>query len=844
MGISGARLEAQSSGAGESWERRTTTFLEADTILDLKLHQRELEPYLFSLLDEAWKTDRDLIAPFFLKTEQLIRFEQREAGGWFRSMWNGWTVLAEIARRYNQSLEGIHGVGVYTRLFREDSEGVFPNGSGFLEHNHRAVFQKFLVDGGNYEVPGAMDRMSEALREACGDGELFPLLPLLSEFCGNLRPAQQKALMGWAEGVEKGDEDGDREFAGWVKLGCQVQLLEEGEIAGPNQMTPSEVAVLESRLSDLISNDSISPAWRQGCAAWLSSTLSKRMGDELRLEIGKLSAANLQNDIPFSSLGMTKCLWAFLEVKEVSDDWRKVASSLGEGWKHRNRYNGESKSTGLALDPSRLTIGGMMEVACRAGDEELIDWNLKKFSETRSAFPGMLVSLVAAGYYRQAEELLLERGSEVRFRSDHYLIGPRFSRRLQEKTPAFLKRIYSPDWRNYAGLLLAATPDPNPETGLEEGVPVRYERVEVAAKPIYSRPIRVKQLRVFGEDVISTIHGGESLVDVLNKPTAHFFEEFETVESLDSAEVYWLSHKHFYEAMHQLSKGESFPAHFTWGRIVFEEHENSRDLRRNAAEAVVDMLQLWIRDHVLRDDKETLRNLLPFGRQVMGTVPIRVYREDVSELQNVLLVAHAHLGEAKAYERWWESLTEDRKDFLAELLYDEMGLFEEAGQLLNPTKKFPGDRFIDVRQRQEQFLSLVSNPCTHRGYARRELLGRGCSMGLILEEDLEHVARESAIRAPRGGSAIREWLGWMSDSENLEEVLVQTSKVLADPEWRHLTEAERFAVKMEKAVMEATLGEKETARNRVSSLDENVIELPVDLNSYFVGLKKRFDIPE
>lgn len=832
LSVPGSVSVGQEGGVGRDWETRATEFLEAERILDIDLGQRDLEPYLFSLLDGAWRNDRERIPSLLLQAEELIRREQREGGGWFRSMWNGWTVLAEILSRYNQSVSGEVGIGTYIRLFREDRSGVFPTGGGFVHRNNRSLLRGFLASGGNYESARAMDRLCRELRDQCGSGSMVFLLPTWAHFQSYLRPQQQREVRSWAEEVISGRREGDREIARWVRLGADLHARQERSREGEGGLSAEETRKLEADLVGVLEDESISPAWRHGFAAYLSATMPERMSGELREAIGSLCARVFQEDLPFSSIGMARCLWAFLGTDEETDRWREVARDLEKGWRHRNRFNGQSKGAGRALDPSRLTVIGMMEVSSRLGDREAIDWNLKNFAETYGAFPGMFVSLVRAGYFERAESLLRRRAEEVRYRGDHYLVGPRYDGKLHEQIQKFLQQVPRGEWRTYASLLLSATPDPEPEYPRDDSLPRRRERIVEAAGSLGTRPITDPELRRVGEDILSTVRGGEGVSALLARPPAHFFERFLNEESLDSTELYWLAHHHFYEAMVKLSEGEMFPAQFLWGRFVFEEQEQSRDLQRHGAEAVVDMTHLWLKELLLRGEKEKLGRLLGFGRQVVGTVPVRVYRSDVSDLQNTLLVAHVYCDEMEEYRSWWSVLSVERRQFLGELLYDEMGLVGKAASLLNGGKETATVRFPDEENRRRQFLDLISSPLANAGYTRNEVFGYGYSRELVTETDLVAIAEEAALRAPRGGVALREWFGLLADREGTEKALQTIEEVLTDPEWSFLGDVERFAVRLERALALEAAGRRGEAATELARLSQWEIELPSEMNLY------------
>lgn len=485
-----------------------------------------------------------------------------------------------------------------------------------------------------------------------------------------------------------------------------------------------------------------------------------------------------------------------------------------------------------------------MEIACRLQDKDAIDWHLKNFTETYGAYPGMFVSLVRSGYSDEAESLLRQRGEDVRYRSDHYLVGPRYDEKLHEQIPAFLKSMPSGDWRTYASLLLSATPDPEPEFTWDESLPRRRERIAEAADPLKSRPIFDTELRLVGNDILSTVRGGQNVTASLDKPPAHFFEQLPETDSLSSIDLYWLAHQHFYEAMVKLSEGEMFSAQFLWGRFVFEDSEQSRDLQRHGAEAVVDMTQLWIKELLSREEKEKVGALLGFGRQVMGTVPVRVYRTDVSNLQNTLLIAHVYCDEMEEYRSWWDALSEERQEFLGDLLHDEMGLVGRTSSLLNGKREAASFRFPEEEDRRRQFLDLISSPIADVGYTRNEVFSYGLIRELVTEADLVAIAEEAALRAPRGGIAFREWFGLLADHGSRDEVLQAMDEVLSAPRWDFLDDVERFAVRIERALLLEAMGKSSEAKEAVERLSANQIELPTELILFRMDLRAQFLISE
>jgi hypothetical protein len=252
------------------------------------------------------------------------------------------------------------------------------------------------------------------------------------------------------------------------------------------------------------------------------------------------------------------------------------------------------------------------------------------------------------------------------------------------------------------------------------------------------------------------------------------------------------------------------------------------------------MTQLWLEDLILQRDLEKVKSLLPFGRQVMGTVPVRVYRTDVSNLQNTLLIAHLFCDEIELYREWWTALPEERQEFLGEMLYDEMGLVGQTGKLLNGRKEAAEDRFPDEEQRRAQFLGLISNPLVNAGYTRNGVLGYGFSRELVTEEDLVAVAETAAREAPREGVAIREWLGLIADLADPEASLAKVEEMASSPEWRERSEVVKVVVKIERALLLDAVGRKDEAKTQVDKLSELPIELSSDLNSYLGEVEKRF----
>jgi len=365
----------------------------------------------------------------------------------------------------------------------------------------------------------------------------------------------------------------------------------------------------------------------------ISATMARTISSPVNLVIGELCASTFREAVPFSAIGTARSHSSFLKADNGTDEWNDVATGLVAGWRHRNRFNGLPKEEGKALDPSNLTVIPMIAISCRLGDADAVAWHCEEFTNTCGTFPGMFGSLVRSGHMERAKKLLQNKCRDVRYSTAHYLLDPRYDRKLHESVEPFLETATDSDLRNYARILLMATPDPDPKFGTDPTVPPRSKRIAQAAEAISNEPIRDLTLASQADEILSTAFNESAVREFLDRPSADFFAKYDEMvgKRSGSTDVYWLAHTHFHDAIYQLSEGAPFPAQFFWGRLVYEQRENNTNLERNGTEAVVDVLNQWCEVALAEGRKEDLLRLLPFGRQVLEGVPELVYRRDVSD---------------------------------------------------------------------------------------------------------------------------------------------------------------------------------------------------------------------
>ncbi|MEM9282542.1 MAG: hypothetical protein AAGA96_12000 [Verrucomicrobiota bacterium] len=758
-------------------------FLAASKIEELGIEQEELEFRFGELAEFALESRPESLGKLVLQTDRLIEYEQRKNGGWRpRSMWNGWTVMAEIMGRFRNEATGLKGLGMYIRIFREDGEGKFPTGVSYVTHYNYSIIHEFLDHGGDYDPYFATANLAKQLREGCGEGELVFLLPCFARLGDYLRPHQQREMLRWAEDVLNQKAPGDKELAECLELGLKLHLLQERPLTGEGTLEPDEALSVEAQILALFERDDLSPAWRQGLAGYISSVMPAKMSQEMRLGVGKLCTNSFSNDIPYSSAAMSPCSHVFLHADREDERWAVIARDLVDGWRHRNRYNGRSKREGLALDPSRYNVLPMVELSCLLRDEEAIDWHLSELSNTYGAQAGILVSLVRARYFKRALGLLEREAGFPRYRRDHYKPDPRFDEALYEAIPDFLKEVPNQEIKRFASALLMATPDPETGETKRGEFPDFHERLAEEAVAWVEAPLEHPEFRSFVLDMLAMADLNGTDLSTPLVPSADYFSAFDGLGvegGRSSTEIYWMTRQHFHEALQLLCQGEVFPAQFFWGRLAFEEREDPDSLHRHGGEAIIDAVSERIKQRIWANDEVTLQRMLPFMRQLLESFSVTVYQPDAGVFLNCVVIAHAYCGEVEAFRDWWDQLDPKRQLFLADLLAEEKGLIGQSGSMLNPEKIQPGEVFPDEQRRREIYSGIAANPLVDAGYDGLTLMSYGYARELITENDIDAIAGDLANLAARKGTALREWFGVIADRGDLKGAMNAAKQWLA-----------------------------------------------------------------
>ncbi len=815
---------AAASGLGEL--RRN--FLAAETLADTGFPQEVMERNFYILLGDVIREDPELAAPIVLHTDRLILGEERrEGGGWFKGMWNGWTHVGSYLQKFEEREESLDAIGVIIRSYREDDAGRIPYTGWGRDASRFALFGHFLAAGGNYDTAGAMDRLIPDLRLACGEGEFVYFAPHILELADFLRPRQRRDLAAWAARLSREADLTLSAIGEATALG--LALYEKAQGVAVDHPELIRGLVLEARLLEILRDETLSPAWRGGFTALMGLQFRDELSPELRIEIGKLLARVLREEIPMAGSSFAYAIAAFLRGDDSDQAWRTTGEDLLKAWEARNEWNDLPRTKGRALNPSRDWIVPVTELAGRVGTKEQLRSHLEEFREEPYAAPGMWVSLVKTGHFDLAKDVQFGECLDAPFRSDHFRHDNTYDATLARAVPGYLASLSDPAERIFSELLLAAVVDPaSPQPDPAETT--QQERFAAFAEKHESLPDWQGKKQVRALEVFSLSLGNPGITRWLTERQIGLEARIQLEEPEFSA--YWAARIELHAAIEELEAGMTLPTQFVWGRVVADRNPVIADHRNHLAEAVIDMIDGRIRLACQRGDREGLEKYLLVGRQLLETAPEQVYRPDVLRFSIRVLAAHALCDQMAEWHRWWDALTPLRRRHLASLQFDgeNRRLISSLEELLE------GWEFRSDADRRRSFREILSSEWVDRSYSGYSCLATATARGLLDERDLFEIAEAVAVAAPRSGSAWREYFGSLADGGRLSEALARSEEILLQEDEDSPLAA---VVEVERWRMLEGAGRTEEARSLGEALSRREVELPREYGATLRGLEKR-----
>ncbi|MFT5470306.1 MAG: hypothetical protein ACI8UO_005434, partial [Verrucomicrobiales bacterium] len=729
------------------------TFLAADSLANLGLQTHELVRHAGKLMEHILDEDPDLSPAIVLQLDRLIRLEQA-AGNWREAQSNGWNATGTFVRALIRNADPIDGAGFLVRIFRADTEGRIAV-AGWTDYDEieLPLWHRFNAYGGNYDFERALNQLAENLSRRSGEGPMIFLLPALTRFAQQLRPAQIQAASTWATAGQKADDD--REFAQQLLLALRFNRATSAE---PGTEGPSVFADLLQVLRD----DKISLPWRLSFAHFISDRARHLIPPDLALECGRLSARVLENDAPTHGSSLAYAIAAF-QRQPAQAAWGPIANRIRDAWIHRNRNNAKPNETGLAFDPSGELLLTVMDLNYQANNRAAARRVLQKSEDIASVWAGAFILMVENDDFFLATQLLQKHARTDTYHFLNYPIDIRVNAHLEAATPEYLKTFDDPDLRAFAEVWLATGRDP-PRHGPgaipdlpSEILDDRLARVAVGFAE--APPTDEDFLRRSLECLTITKRPIPDLHPMLEERRSNLKSTLGNASR--GHEAYWATHVASRLAIGDFMEGNDQPLRDFWFLVIGEDDPFARH-REHSSESILDqtsdIARMWGGDLKIAE----LHKMLPLMREMIETTPTGIYLEDYARTACYVLVAHAICGEADLFRAWFASLIEETQQLLVEGLTKERNVLEKAMRVLN-LEGLAADE-IDVSLRRQVIGGVLSQPFVGRAYAGHPLLARSATAGALPPDDLAAIAPMIADRAPRSGTALTEWTGLMAEA--------------------------------------------------------------------------------
>lgn len=804
-------------------------YLKTETLQETGFPPDRFRRIFSFLMSDVIRDDPDLAANLVLHTDRLIRRDQEEnPDTYFNPLSDGESHITRFLEYYEDQTETIDAIGVMVRTYREDRAGVIPY-AGFVRFNSRyALLSQFLRHGGNYDMPGGMEALLSDLRTACGEGNSIFLAPFFNDLANLLRPAQRTSLARWATEKINSTDRTVSSLAESILLG--LSLFERTNRVSIDFPELPRGNALDLQIQELLSNESLSPAWRLGMASFMGGQFRDRLSPSVKIECGELLAAclNKQPKLHFGTLNLV--LAAFLRGSDRDAEWRSTGRALLDTLKRIPKPSADQLAEWRISE--KFWIVQTMDLVCRVGSNEEIQAHFRKYRYEDSLFPGLWITLIRHEKFALANELFEMHGDDTAFSSGYYYLDTCYNRKLESMTPRYLASIADEETRLFAQLLLAAVIDPkvpgdNDSESTQETRLASFAR-EKSTMPAWKDIRLIRALEIF-----SLTQNIEEISDWLVTNEVGLENRIE--QETPRLKPYWAGRIEMHNAVEQLENGQSFPAQMMWGRSVFEKNPLLERKKRDLAEAILDMVDGRLRNGCQDRDLERLRKFLPFSRQVLETVPQVVSSGEVHRFAIRVITAHAICEQMPAWTTWWDQLEPVQKRRLISILEGRRDFMTILRVLLNE-KRLPAEQAIESTSSRRRIVrEILSTDWLDQAYPGVSVLSVANANGLLTEQDIYEISGDIAEQAPRKGSGWREHLGAMSDRGLVLEALFELEKIMEQEEAARLT----TALSVEKWLILKSLGRVEEAGAIERQLTEKELLLPIEYQAIINYLKRR-----
>lgn len=804
-------------------------YLKTETLGETGFSPDRFRPIFAILMRDVIRDDPDLAARLVFHTDRLIRRDQEEnPDTYFNPLSDGKRHITRFIEFYEDQTESIDAIGVMVRTYREDRAGTIPYTGSVRFSSRYALLSQLLRHGGNYDMATGMDALLSDLRAACGEGNSIFLAPFFNDLAKLLRPAQRTSLARWAIKKTSSTDRTVSSLAESVLLG--LSLFERTNRVSIDVPELPRGNVLDLQFQELLSNESISPAWRLGMASFMAGQFRDQLSASVKIECGELLAnyLNRQPKLHFETINLV--LAAFLRGSDRDAEWRTAGRALLDTLKRIPKPSADQLAEWRIYD--KYWIIQTMDLACRVGSEEEVLSHFQKYRYEGSLFPGLWITLIKHEKLGPANELFDKHGDYTAFSSGHYYLDTCYDRQLETVTPRYLESIDDEDTRLFARLLLAAVTDPKvPGDGDSEST--QETRLAGFARNQETMPAwkGIRQVRAL--EIFSLTQNIEEISQWLVSSQLGLENRIE--QEPPRLRPYWAGRIEMHNAVEQLENDESFPAQMMWGRSVFEKTPLLERRKRDLAEAILDMVDGRLRNGCQDGDLERLQKFLPFSRQLLETVPQGVNSGEVHRFAVRVIAAHALCDRMPVWTTWWDQLEPVQKRRLISIMEGRRDFLSLLRVLLNEMR-LPAEQAIESSSSRRRIIrEIFSTDWLDEAYPGVSVLSEANANGLLTERDIYEISGDIAERAPRKGSAWREHLGAMSDRGLIREALFELDKFMEQDEASKL----KTALTVEKWLILKSLGRIEEAGAIERELTGKELQLPLEYQAIINYMKMR-----
>ena len=810
-------------------------FLKKESLEEAQFLPERMRNIFELLMRDILAEDPEIVADLVLHTHRLVEKNRlaNSEGHFEDSQPNGnRTHIASFLQYYERAHESIDTIGVHVRTYREDHKGLIQYRGYTTSARKYAFLSHFLSCGGNYNTSQALDQFLTELRRACGEGNSLFLIPDFLELCYSLRHSQRDQLTQWARENSKSSEITIASISRAALIG--LSIFETAEHIPHNPLGISQED-LDKYLIEILRDETISPSWRIGFSCIIAQKLPAQISQPLRIEIGRTINLVLSKNIPVENFTLIHAMSAFLGDHSDSEQWMSMARKIITSSKQLTRSKVSQFYQFSTYE--RHWISQKLALVCRAGTQDQISEEYLKHEKEASFYPNRWIELIRADQFELANQLFTLHGHSVSFQSSRFILDNTFDNRLNNQVARYISTITNKEDRCLAELLLVATPNNKniPESSLSTPQQRLNQVVQKYKDGLPEDFSKEKHIRVF--EVLTLCRDNPTCTQWLEQDQKSLIGRL--LQRDPKVNNYWGARMEMHSAVEQLTRGIEFPALMTWGRIAEGSNKTIDSRRRYLTEAFLDLINEQLEAAISTNNQQKLAIMSPFCRKVLNSYPderaIHVSATTLHRFMERSLIAHASCDQIDQWNEFWKNLFPQKKTHLTQLLQSQKNLVLTTKSILNPDRLQPRKWQPNAEKRRQMFSDLFLCEWVDQGYVDASVLAECNARNLLTKEDTIEIAEQIARKAPRTGSAWREYLGIMADSGQSEDALHELDDQLAID---HTSASLLFVLKMEKLLLLKAMN-KTTEANSFEAA--NLLEAPPELPREYRAIVRKLE---